>query len=354
MGGGSNLPEDEDGKDRRERCNAIVKEGTLELESIIAGLENDFLGATSLDPRTSPFAPCSSTGTTPLNAGMSGFGEPRSFEAAGAPSIEPYLERWTKRTSFGECYMHSNMFSANQPAAMMGMFEQATADRHRIRHRPSRRMDKARSLDPLYDGIDRLSAARRAAPRYDTEPRVFTKCRSHITSVIRTVARARVSPEPSLSLSSPRFSNPKSESDARDDDSRLSRAVVFSAATPSAAARRATDSSPLRLDRFRLFLAGRVDHRPLSHLANANATPAPSPKPIRHPCHPHSSLASHASHAPSRHPPRWKCARAPPRSRSSLARARGRRRALARVAHVARHAAGRRFDVSRGDALRRR
>ena len=157
--GGFDLPEDEDGKDRRERCNAIVKEGTLELESIIAGLENDFLGGD--EPGSADVTLCTMLFNwhNALNAGMSGFGEPRSFESLGAPSIEPYLERWTKRTSFGECYMHSNMFSANQPAAMMGMFEQATADATDPDTVLRAVMDKARSLDPLYDGIDRLSSA---------------------------------------------------------------------------------------------------------------------------------------------------------------------------------------------------
>ena len=55
--------------------------------------------------------------------------------------------------------MHSNMFSANQPAAMMGMFEQATADATDPDTVLRAVMDKARSIDPLYDGIDRLSSA---------------------------------------------------------------------------------------------------------------------------------------------------------------------------------------------------
>ena len=157
--GGFDLPEDEDGKDRRERCNAIVKEGVLELESIIGGLEGDFLGGD--EPGSADVTLCTMLFTwhNGLNAGMSGFGEPRSFESLGAPSLEPYLERWVRRKSFGECYMHSNLYNANQVASMMGMFEKATADATDPDTVLRAVMDKARSLDPLYDGVDRLSSA---------------------------------------------------------------------------------------------------------------------------------------------------------------------------------------------------
>lgn len=164
---------------------------------------------------------------------------------------------------------------------------------------------------------------------------------------------ARVSPEPSLALLAAilKIRNP---SRTRTTTIRVSRAVVFSAATPSAAARRATDSSPPPPRSLRTLPRGARRSPPTlstsrtrtRRRAISETDPPPPPPP---------TLRSRPTRRTRRldiH--RGGSARAHRLEVEVPSRAREVDVAPSRASPTSRGTPRRRFDVSRGDVLRRR
>ena len=46
----------------------------------------------------------------------------------GAPSVVPYLEKWTRRDSFFACYQHRNLFTATMVVPMANMIASMAGD----------------------------------------------------------------------------------------------------------------------------------------------------------------------------------------------------------------------------------
>lgn len=94
-----------------------------------------------------------------VEAGLCGLpASPCSLETLGAPSLLPYLQRWAGRASYRHSYQHAHVFSSVMVMSiahvLVAMAPEATGGGQLL----APIMQRARQLDPLYDGVDRRAA----------------------------------------------------------------------------------------------------------------------------------------------------------------------------------------------------
>ena len=158
MCGGAGLtewPEDESPKDRKQRLVKFVQVVLAELDEVVKSLDGKFVGGD---------APCEADchlltflyfANSYVNVGFGALPQmPCTLAQAGAPNCLPYIQRWIKRESFQYSYKHTNETSAAAVMALAPMFIGKATDVTDDDEVFAQIMQRARDLDPVYDGID--------------------------------------------------------------------------------------------------------------------------------------------------------------------------------------------------------
>ena len=152
------FPEGETEDECETRLVALAMECLAKLESVVAGLGGKFIGGEEPVQMDVTLLTMGHYLHNAVNVGFTGLPQaPCSLETLGAPSVVPYLEKWTRRDSFFACYQHRNLFTATTVVPMCKMIASMAGDVTDDGATLKVVLDRARELDPLYDGLDRVA-----------------------------------------------------------------------------------------------------------------------------------------------------------------------------------------------------
>ena len=151
--GGVNVMPGEAGSELRDRMVKLALDSFAEIEQLLSDLDDDFIGGDRPNMADAHMATMLYWALNMIEFGLCGIPQaPCSVEDVGAPSIRTYLERWTKRPSWKECYKTSSLYNSATVTVYAYRFSKMAPDvANDPRFLPLPAVcERARRADPYY------------------------------------------------------------------------------------------------------------------------------------------------------------------------------------------------------------